>query len=838
MTNPVITQDLGIVSKQLEPIVNVKQLQNIIDTIGQNLQNGSLNNPMISFVGDATTGFYYDANEMTLYGVSKGIKIFSFNQNGLSIYAPFIQTFQGVTVTGTNVTDANVITAGITELLAGTGDAVILGAGLANGAVLYIRNLTDQTISIYPTSGDSFFGLNPNNSIDILPNQFISIRCSLDKTTGVRTYYGNVFAGLDANGDAVFQNLAVQSQLNVSGVITVENGGSVVLKKANLTNESGYMGVSCVGNLSLNATSGTTAQYQFNIVTSSPTNGIINLPDMSDEVNGATIIIKNTTENSILVYPPNGQGISNLGTGTPLVIAASSGGAFTYVSGYWAHSILLSTKPDGNVVMPGAAAYSTYSMQDTTVTYASTDTNATGNVNITGQIIFIDNQYTDVNTNAGTGNIINNPAAGAENVSYTQNVFILDDQIPVGTVLFLIPNYNFKDLTSSSQVNFTLQTQGESTIVQGTGLSLPNTINALNQITLPNYFNYLLIKTQNQFGNPIWVVVPLGWLGGEGGGAQNFGGFQQEGQQLYANFPLNCEDSLNAQSLTSLSSIIGQTLNLSVKTLIVNIGSTQEGGCAISDIYGFLVNITSVLAGQNAVVISSENSSGQTVNTFILRNTTGSEVLIFPASGGYINNLPQNQSYTMGGYESVLVTGYIDYNGNIHLDLILLGLSQNVKSSSQYITALPTSNGIEVSGELEVKGGNILCPNVTTSQNVVAEGYVVKSYEYGIEASGTGQSDATVLSAIVNIVTQAGGSYCVKPTAGLTAGTCIEIYNRSGQTIKIYPANGEQIETFNQNDFCLLATNSAVKMTVIEQNDRRMWITAVIGAPISQTGDS
>ena len=147
MTDPVITQELGIVSKQLDPIVNVRQLQNIIDTIGQNLENGSADNPMISFEGDRTTGFYYNANEGKLVGVSHGVEVFSFNQNGLSISAPFLQSYAQISVTGTNVTDANVITAGITELRSGTGDAVILGSNLTNGSVLYIRNISGKTIS-------------------------------------------------------------------------------------------------------------------------------------------------------------------------------------------------------------------------------------------------------------------------------------------------------------------------------------------------------------------------------------------------------------------------------------------------------------------------------------------------------------------------------------------------------------------------------------------------------------------------------------------------------------------------------------------------------------------
>ena len=832
MTDPVITQDLGIVSKQLEPIVNVRQLQNIIDTIGQNLENGSVDNPMISFEGDRTTGFYYDANEGKLVAVSHGVEIFSFNQNGFSLASPIVQTYGQIVVTGTSVSDANVLSYGINELLAGTGDAVILDNTLNNGSVIYVRNISGQTISIYPTSGASFYGLSANQSIDILPGQFIAIRCIINTTRNTITYYGNVFAGVDANGDAVFQNLAVQTQATFTGLITVDDG-NIVIKKGNLQSEAGYIGVSSVGNLSLNATSGTTAQYQFNIITDTPTNGIIDLPDMSNEINGATIIIKNTTGNNVLVYPPSGESIADLGTGNPLNLASKSGGMFTYVSGYWAHSILLSTKPDGNVIMPGAAAYSTFSQQEPTITYGSNQSNATGNVPITGQIIFLDNQYTDVNVNEDSGNIVDGEGAGEANVVYSLNTFMLDDSIPQGTFLFLICNYFYQnDAGNNSSV--TLQTSGESNFVTNYGLTLPNNAPVSQEVTLPGNFNYLLVKTANQWGNPIWVICPIGQF------RQNLptlGNIQQDQETLDVT-SLLASGSIEAQNINAQQTLTGQYLNLSRATLQVDIGNTQSSAAIVTDMEGFFVDLINVTSGSNGVTIETNQQSGNSINTFIIRNTTGQSVLIFPSQNGYINELSQNASYTMGAYETILVSGYVDTNGNLHLQLVLLGLSENVQGTSKYMSALPNGTGVSVSGNLDVTGGNILCPNVTTSQNAIVEGYVVKSYEYGIEASGSGQSDATVLTSIVNVVTQAGGSYCVKPTAGLTAGTCLEIYNRSGQTIKIYPANGEQIETFNQNDFCLLANNSAVKMTVIEQNSRRMWITAVIGSPISQTGDS
>ena len=835
MSEPVIVQNLGVVSKELDPVVNIRQLQNIIDTIGQNLENGELDNPMISFIGDRTTGFYYDANEGNLYGVSKGVKVFSFNQNGLAIYAPFIQTYQNIEVTGNNVSNANLITEGITTLMPNsTGNAVQLSSNLSNGACVYIRNLTGNTVSIYPTAGDSFYGLNENQSVDILNNQFICIRCSVDSSTNTKTYYGNVFAGLDANGDAVFQNLAVEVSATLSGSLTVENGGSIELKKANLTNESGYMGVSCVGDLSVNSTTGITASYQFNVITESEPNGIVYLPPADQVANGATIYIKNVTENNILLYPPSGQSIESNGKDTPINIAPKSGGSFTYVNGYLSHHILLSTKPDGNVIMPGSNAYSTFTQQEPLISYGSNQSNETGTVTLKDQIIYIDNQYIDVDTQNGTATSVTSSSGGTENVTYNQNFFQLSEEIPTGTFLLLTPNYYWANTNNNTNSTFFLQCDSNSVFVTNIGVTLPNGGAVEQQIELSPNYCYLLIKTQNQWGNAIWIVTQLGMYN-EG----NFvlGNITQSFQDIICNGTLNCQ-KITATSLNCTEGIECSTLNLSYTDIQVNIGNTQSGSLELVASSAAIVYITEVEEGSNALTIVTEQSGGETIDTFILSNQTGSEVIIFPQSSGYINQLPVNESYTLGAYESVIVTGYLDDNADLHLSLIGLGLSDKVKTTSQFISALPTNTGIEVSGELEVTGGNINAQNVITTQNVQVGGLLVKSYAYGVVAQGTDQSTATVLDSIVNVVTQASGLYCVKAQANLDVGTCLEIYNRSGQTIKIYPANGEQIELFNQNDFCLLANNSSVKMTLIEENSRRMWITAVIGSPISQTGDS
>jgi hypothetical protein len=514
-------------------------------------------------------------------------------------------------------------------------------------------------------------------------------------------------------------------------------------------------------------------------------------------------------------------------------MAPTSGGMFTYISGYWAHSILLDTKPDGNVIMPGANAYSTFSQQQPLISYGSNQSNETGTVTLKDQIIYIDNQYIDVDQQQGTATQVINAGGGSENVTYNQNFFQLSGDIPTGTFLLLTPNYLWQNQNGGNS-SFVLTADENSVFVIATGATFLNSGNVANQLNLSPNYAYLLIKTQNQWGSAIWLVTHLGMYNN---GEFIFGNISQTENLTSFSQPISCQ-SIEATNISASGYLQGRTLNLSSEDIQLNVGNTQDTSQSIFDSTAGVVNITQVDAGQNGLVIDTGKSGGNNIDIFVLSNKTGSDVIVFPPSSGYINQLPVNESYTLGAYESVLVTGYTDNNDNLHLNLIGLGLSDKVKTTSQFISSLPNNTGIEVSGDLEVKGGNINAPNVITTQNVQVGGLLVKSYAYGVVAQGTDQSSATVLDSIVNVVTQASGSYCVKPQANLDVGTCMEIYNRSGQTIKIYPANGEQIELFNQNDFCLLATNSAVKMTVIEQNSRRMWITAVIGSPISQTGDS
>lgn len=829
--NPVIKQDLGIVSKQLAPIVSIQQLQNILNTIGQNLENGSVDNPMVSFEGDKTTGFYYDANEGLIYGVSHGVKIFSFNQDGFFIFQPFINTTEELQVTGTNATNANIITAGITTLTSNSsGQAVILGDNLQNGSLLYIRNLTGTPVSLYPGANSVFYGLNPNQPITLLNTQFISIICNTNTQTNQKTYFASLYAGIDANGDAIFQHLVSKISTTTDGNLTIGDGGSLILEKANLKNEEGYIGVSSVGNMSVNASNRTTPSYQFNIITQADNNGLVQLPDMSEVLDGATIILKNITDNNVLVYPPLGQEIAKMGLNTPLYLPGNCGGMFTYVNGYWAHSILLETKPDGNIILPGSNAYSTYTTQAAVISYGSNQTNATGTVNITDQIVYLDNQYTNVSVENGTGSAVTSSQDGEENVFYTQNALMLPETIPVGAFIIIAPNYKWFQ-ENNNNTPFQLQCDSNSGFITLTGVSTPATL--VDSVTLSPNFAYLCIKTLNQWNTPIWIVCQLGIYTQDE--SYIFGNIEQNNGSIVFNTEVQGYNSISAASFYTQGTMTANALQLNIVDVTVNLGNTQEGGMTITDSQGFIFKITSVLAGSNGVTISPNESGANNICTFIIINSTSDEVLLFPSSGGTINNQPVNQSYTLGALESVLVSGTTDVNDNLHLDIVGLGLSDTVRSTSKFITGLPNNTGVLVSGNLEVQNGNITSPNVLTNENVQISGFLVKSYDYNIEATGTNQATATTLNAMVNIITQASDSYCVKPQTNLTPGTTMEIYNRSSEIIKIYPADGEQIELFNQNDFVLLPTNSTVKMTVIEENGRRMWVTTMLGGAITQT---
>lgn len=829
--NPVITQDLGIVSKQLAPIVSIQQLQNILNTIGQNLKNGSVDNPMISFEGDNTTGFYYDANEGTLYGVSHGVKIFSFNKTGFNIYQPFVNTYAELEVTGTNASNANIIDAGVTELTASsTGTAIILGDHLQSGSLVYIRNLSGQTISLYPTAGDSFYGLNVNQPVSLLPTQFISIGCTSNESTNGKTYYGNVFAGLAQNGNAIFQNIVTQISTETSGDFTISDGGSLIMEKANLKNEEGYIGVSSVANLSVTTASRTTTQYQFNIIKDAEVNGLVQLPNMEEVLNGAPIIIKNITPNNVLVYPPQGQEIAQMGINTPLNLAGNCGGMFTYINGYWAHTILLDSQPNGNILLPGSNAYSTYTQQAAVISYGSNQTNQTGTINITDQIVYLDNQYLNVNISQGQGHSILDSTDGEENVTYFQNSLMLPADIPIGAFVIIVPNYNWYDQNNNIS-NFSLSCDPESTFIISKGLSGPG---GTQQITLSPNFSYLCIKTVNQWNTPIWIVCPLGiYTDLE---RYVFGTFSQTNNSIIFNTTLTVNGDISGNCGLSLNNnITAQALTLSSNILNVNIGNTQISSTGVILDSNFFVRITTVVPGSNAVTLSTLQGGEGTLPFVILSNETSDEVLLFPSSGGTINGQPVNESYTLGPLESVIIMGYTDANDNLHLRIISLGLSDNVRTTSQFITPLSNNTGILVSGNLNVTNGNITAPNLLSNDNVQVGGFLVNSSQYGIKATGTNQATATTLTSMVNIITQTSDSYCVKPQTNLTSGTSIEIYNRSNQIIKIYPADGEQIELFNQNDFCLLATNTAVRMTIIEENGRRMWVTTMLGAAITQT---
>ena len=79
-------------------------------------------------------------------------------------------------------------------------------------------------------------------------------------------------------------------------------------------------------------------------------------------------------------------------------------------------------------------------------------------------MIYIDNQYIDVDQQQGTATQVINAGSGTENVTYSQNIFQLSGDIPTGTFLLITPNY-FWENQNGSNTNFIIKTDPNSEFV-------------------------------------------------------------------------------------------------------------------------------------------------------------------------------------------------------------------------------------------------------------------------------------------------------------------------------------------------------------------------------------
>lgn len=80
-----------------------------------------------------------------------------------------------------------------------------------------------------------------------------------------------------------------------------------------------------------------------------------------------------------------------------------------------------------------------------------------------------------------------------------------------------------------------------------------------------------------------------------------------------------------------------------------------------------------------------------------------------------------------------------------------------------------------------------------------------------VSAAGTTQSDATALTASVNVITTAAASSGVR-LSNTEIGDQYEILNLGANEVKVYPPTSGQINAMSANAGFTLATNTAVKV--------------------------
>ena len=633
MSEPIITQDLGIVSKQLNPIVDIRQLQNIIDTIGQNLENGNLDNPMISFVGDRTTGWYYDANSATLFGVSQGKKIFAFNSLGFQILAPLVEALTTITVTGTNVNTANVLDYLMNVLIDGGGDSVQIVKDLQDGGLLYVKNYTTSPINIYPTTGDAWEGLETNQYLTIQPDEFISIRVYVDPTTGNKIYFGSVLCGINANGGAVFQNLEVTKTLLLPA------GSKIEMNNSNITNNGGYFGTSA-GEVSLSATTPTDGQYQYTLITQSQPNGIFYLPNMENIGNGIVLHVHNASSNSALIYPPTGQALGHLATNTPLTLKGNTGGTFTYVDGYWCYTIggEWSGESTSSSVTSGIVKFS---CQDILISTAITPTELqTSNeqallssaVNLNDQVGYIENQYINVNESNGEGTAITSPNPYDSSMEYLKNGIYIDDTLPVGSTVLICPNFVWQGTDGAGVNQFSLSiTNGNSLFLKSTGISLASGANVSPYLYLSANYNYLCVKVKNQWGQTLWLVSVLNSYNASNPSGNNSNMF-----------------TLPKDGITS------------VEENIISGGTNQESATVLNA----KINLITNGENNNGVQIKAGLSNGESIQIF---NRSGKQVKVYPAKNEKIETQEVNDYLLLAENQNIEMVLIISNNSRMWL---------------------------------------------------------------------------------------------------------------------------------------------------------------------------
>ena len=145
-------------------------------------------------------------------------------------------------------------------------------------------------------------------------------------------------------------------------------------------------------------------------------------------------------------------------------------------------------------------------------------------------------------------------------------------------------------------------------------------------------------------------------------------------------------------------------------------------------------------------------------------------------------------------------TGRLTYNSDFWNEAANSGHSWFVDGSEKMrmdangnlgIANLAPTDTLSVTGTANISGN-------TTSANLIATSYHIRSINAAVSAAGTTQGTATALTKEINVVsTVASGAGVVLPTA--VAGMVLIINNTSANTLNVYPATGGVVNSGSTN---------------------------------------
>jgi hypothetical protein len=413
---------------------------------------------------------------------------------------------------------------------------------------------------------------------------------------------------------------------------------------------------------------------------------------------------------------------------------------------------------NSNVAITANANITLTARSNATMVISGTGANITGTANISGNAN-VGNLGTSglvvATGNITGGNLVTGGALSVTGNANTGNLGTATAIITTGNITTinsgLIQNGN-SNVTITANANITFTAKSNATmIVSDTGANITGTANISGNANVGNLGTAQVLATANITAPQLISNVATGTA------------------------PLVVTSTTTVANLSAATATTAGTVTTAAQPNITSTGTltnlTVSGNANIAG----NINFTGTKAnlGSNANLTITGGSSGQ------LLSTDGSGNLSWASQGSIIGGAAGSNTQ-------------IQYNA-----LGLLAASANF--TFNYATNALTVTG-NITGANLNTGGVVSATGNVTGANVIATSYHIRSVATAQTAAGTVQANAaTFTTEIVEFSTVASGAGTVLPAAA--GGMIITIVNTGGNTLNVYPASGDKINS--------LATNAA-----------------------------